>query len=136
MFAFSNFEPCEVELDGEVYPTVEHAYQAAKSLRPEDRAKIRRARTPGMAKKLGRVFGLRRDWEEIKFDVMRGLLEQKFVQEPWRSRLLEHQGEIVEWNYWHDKIWGMCVCTDCRGKGANHLGRLMTEIRETILAVG
>jgi len=28
----SNFHPCEVEMDGETYPSVEHAYQTAKSL--------------------------------------------------------------------------------------------------------
>jgi predicted NAD-dependent protein-ADP-ribosyltransferase YbiA (DUF1768 family) len=33
----SNFYPCVVHLDEEVYPSVEHAYQAAKTVNPEER---------------------------------------------------------------------------------------------------
>ena len=29
----SNFTPCKIELDGFIYPSVEHAYMSAKQLR-------------------------------------------------------------------------------------------------------
>ena len=51
----SNFSPCVVELDGAVYSSVEHAYQAAKTLDRADRAVIGSVNTTAaMAKKLGK----------------------------------------------------------------------------------
>ena len=56
-YAFlSNFHPSEVGMDGLLYPTVEHAYQAAKTLNPGLRAAIRTAGTPGYAKQMGRAM--------------------------------------------------------------------------------
>jgi len=52
-FFLSNFYPAEVELDGLRYRTVEHAYQAAKSLSPSARAHIQSLRRPGDAKRAG-----------------------------------------------------------------------------------
>ena len=46
----SNFEPAWVYFDGKAYPTVEHAFQAAKTFDPVEREGIRSARTPGRGK--------------------------------------------------------------------------------------
>lgn len=35
--------------------------------------------------------------------------------------------ELVEGNYWHDTIWGVCD-----GVGENHLGKMLMEIREDL----
>ncbi|GAH15684.1 unnamed protein product, partial [marine sediment metagenome] len=43
----SSFYPAEVELDGVTYPTVEHAFQAAKTLDSAQREFIRSAPRPG-----------------------------------------------------------------------------------------
>lgn len=61
----SNFYPAEIELDGEVYQTLEAAFQARKTLDPGERAKIRTAKTPGEAKRLGRRVTLVPDWEKL-----------------------------------------------------------------------
>ena len=37
----SNFYPCAITLDGDDYPTVEHAFQAAKTDDPAQRRSIR-----------------------------------------------------------------------------------------------
>lgn len=50
----SNFAPCTVTYDGVEYPSVEHAYQAAKCVHPEDRAIIL-AGHAGQAKRMGTV---------------------------------------------------------------------------------
>ena len=76
-FFLSNFYPCQVELDGVSYNSVEHAYQAAKTLDPKIRFKIG-ASTAGQAKRLGAVCPMREDWLEIKLSVMESLLRQKF----------------------------------------------------------
>lgn len=47
-FAFlSNFHLCEVVLDGIIFKSVEHAFQAAKTTNEAARVAISAARTPG-----------------------------------------------------------------------------------------
>jgi len=48
----SHFHSAPILLDGEVWPTVEHYYQAQKSPDPAYRQAIRDAATPGRAKRL------------------------------------------------------------------------------------
>ena len=125
----SNFFDSEVEFEGKKYATVEHAYQAAKTLDEGLREEIRLAPTPGKAKRLGQQVDLRKDWESVKISVMRDLLEKKFSPgSQLAKKLLEtgHQ-ELVERNHWGDCFWGVC-----QGKGENHLGRLLTEIRTNL----
>jgi len=126
-FAFlSNFYTSEVVLDGSSYPTVEHAYQAAKTFDSVQRNEIRSAKTPGIAKKLGRKVTLRDDWEQEKISVMRNLLEQKFSQPDLLLALQSTKGfDLVEGNWWGDVFWGVC-----RGVGQNWLGILLMEIRD------
>ena len=132
----SNFWPAEVTLDGVVYPSVEHAYQAAKTLDPAFRAKIAGAKTPGDAKRLGKQLnsnGLKRpDWDKINIGIVRDLLIQKFRYPDLRKKLLDTGNtELVEGNYWHDNFWGKCYCYRCYYKlGKNALGNLLMEVRE------
>lgn len=121
----SNFYPCRVRLDGIEYSSVEHAFQAAKSLIEKERAKIRIAPTPGRAKQLGKQVKLREDWETVKIGIMEELLKQKFINSPMKEWLLETQdADLVEGNYWGDKFWGVCA-----GEGQNNLGKLLMKIR-------
>jgi len=126
----SNFWFTPVTLDGETYPTVEHAYQAAKTLSIVRRRAIQEAPQPGDAKRQGRTVPLRPGWDAMRLDVMCDLLEQKFAREPLRSLLLA-TGEVllIEGNHWGDTFWGVC-----RGMGENHLGRLLMAAREEIRA--
>lgn len=79
----SNFWPCSVTLHEYEFPSVEHAYQAAKvSGGPDCRAfhTIRNARSPGEAKRLARSLPYRRytDWNSARLTVMTSLLNDKF----------------------------------------------------------
>jgi ribA/ribD-fused uncharacterized protein len=102
----SNFALATVLLDGVPYPTVEHAFQAAKTSSRRQRQEILAADTPGRAKRLGRKVTLRDDWEEIKLKVMAGLVRQKF-QDPILGQFLLETGdaELVEGNTWNDTDW-------------------------------
>jgi ribA/ribD-fused uncharacterized protein len=128
----SNFWPSEVVYDGEVYPTVEHAYQAAKTLDVNARRAIREASTPGKAKRLGQKVVYRENWENLKYTVMEELLKQKFK---WSDsgcelgNLLEETGdqELIEGNTWGDVYWGVCD-----GKGQNNLGKILMDIRSDL----
>ena len=70
----------EVALDGEVYRSVEHAYQAAKTTDRERRKEVH-SLTAGGAKRWGSALPLRPDWEAVKLGVMRDLLRQKFLSD-------------------------------------------------------
>ncbi len=126
----SNFWPCGVDLDGVAYPSTEAAYQAAKTLDVDARRVFERAQ-PGQAKTLGRRVVLRADWEDVKVDVMRDLLAQKFAPGSDLAALLSATSphELVEGNHWNDTFWGVC-----RGKGQNLLGRLLTGRRTELSA--
>ena len=134
-FPFSNFEPVDgLELDGTPYPTAEHLFQALKTDDLESRERVRTARTPAAAKRLGRRVPLREYWDDVKLTVMMTVLRRKFRLEKFRSRLLAWDGPIVETTTWHDTYWGICVCARHGGTGENHLGRLLAELRADLLA--
>lgn len=130
----SNFYNASCTFEGKVYPTVEHAFQAAKTLIPEEREEIRKAETPGKAKRMGRAVTLRPDWEEVKTDVMRQCLRSKFRFAPLGIDLINTGNEeLIEGNTWHDNCWGNCTCEQCANKpGENRLGKLLMEIREEL----
>lgn len=126
----SNFWSVAIAFEGYTYRTVEHAYQAAKTLDEDERRRIRAEASAAGAKKRGKFVDLRDDWEAIKVDIMRELLRQKFGTNPLRARLLKTgKQKLVEGNWWGDRFWGVCD-----GKGENHLGLLLMEIREEIRA--
>lgn len=126
----SNFYPAVVTLDGWKFPTVEHAFQAAKTLDGNQRRRIQQVVKPGEAKRLGRAVHLRPDWEDMKIDVMRQLLRQKFSEPFLLSQLLATgTEELVEGNWWRDTFWGVC-----NGVGENRLGKLLMEIRQSHLS--
>lgn len=122
----SNFFPCDIELDGLWYNSVEHAYQAAKSLDINERNKIRECKFASEAKRIGKTISLRADWEDIKLEIMENLLKQKFNNK-YLKNLLEDTGtqELIEGNWWHDTYWG-----ECNGVGHNMLGKLIMKIRD------
>lgn len=124
----SNFAPVDVELDGLTYPSVEHAYQAAKTLDRAERGPIAHAQTAGIAKRLGRRVTMRPDWDTIKRDVMLDLLRQKFAKTYMGVKLLATGNAVlIEGNTWGDTYWGVCL-----GEGKNHLGLLLMQVRSEL----
>lgn len=86
--------------------------------------------TPGCIKRKSRDIKLKHDWDNLKLEVMKKCLRQKFTQEPFKSKLLATGNIIIqEGNRWNDKFWGVCLKTN---KGANHLGKMIMKIREEL----
>jgi len=125
----SNFWPAKVSVYGEEYPTVEHAYQAAKSLNAEVRKSIQNCPTPKDAKRVSHLIEIRKDWDEVRVRIMYYLLKQKFVDAILRQKLIDTGDKIlVEGNTWGDKFWGQVG-----GVGENTLGKLLMMIRRDII---
>lgn len=124
----SNFWPCRVKWATEYYRSVEHAYQAAKTMSPLEWEKIQNCVTAGDAKRMGRKVTLRPDWDLDKMAVMLDLVRQKFTDPILRQQLLSTgDAELIEGNYWHDTFWGVC-----NGVGENHLGKIIMQVRKEI----
>lgn len=129
-FAFlSNFARSDIRMQGKIYPTVEHAFQAAKTLDPESRERIRLAASPADAKRLGRRVRMRSDWNTLRLTVMRECLRMKFRPGSRYAEMLLATGdaELIEGNTWGDRFWGVCDAT-----GENHLGRMLMEMRREL----
>ena len=122
----SNFWPCKVQYQGIVYPSVEHGFQACKSLSRRDRIRISKLKTATAAKRAGRRLKLRSDWERVKKVIMYNFLRQKFKDPELRDKLIAtRDAKLIEGNWWGDSYWGVYG-----GKGKNKLGKLLMKIRD------
>jgi ribA/ribD-fused uncharacterized protein len=125
----SNFYMSEVHFKGKKYPSVEHAYQAAKVSDRIRHEEIRVAPTPGEAKILGRKYQDDHEFDGKKLEVMETLVRDKFTRSNYLRAMLHltRQATLVEGNSWGDKFWGICD-----GEGANHLGKILMKIRNEL----
>jgi ribA/ribD-fused uncharacterized protein len=135
-FAFlSNIHPSPITWENITYPTVEHAFQAAKSEDPAIRQQIADMDTPDKAKQAGGRRGIVKTfaqpaWERKKLQVMERLLRLKFQDTELAAKLKETgDQQLIEGNNWNDTFWGVRLNT---GKGRNHLGRILMKIRAEI----
>lgn len=132
---FSNFALYRIDVDGEIWNTSEHYFQAMKFENPADRKDLARAHSPMDAAHIGRdrKRKLRRDWESAKDDVMRKAVRAKFTQHDELRALLLATGDakLVE-HTTNDAYWG----DGGDGRGRNKLGQILMEIRAELRATG
>lgn len=128
---FSNFASFAVEWRGILWPTSEHAYQAAKFTDKAIVAEVQNAHSAHDAKKIAhRHEGqIRPDWDEIKISIMEEIVRQKLAQHPYILKKLLQTGdmEIIE-DSPTDSFWGRGP----DGKGENNLGKIWVKLREEI----
>lgn len=127
----SNFYDSPLVYVGQDFPTAEHAFQWDKLLKVPDRTKVQRAATPGAAKKLGRKYPMRGDWESVKFGVMNQIVYAKFDQhrDLGEELIATRNALLIEGNDWHDLTWGVCLCDRHNGAGHNGLGNILMSVR-------
>ena len=132
---FSNFSRYSISLKGKMWSTSEHYFQAQKFLDTAYREKIRNAKTPSIAARLGRsrTHKIRVDWDSSKVQVMREAVTAKFKQHQDLQDLLLSTGtaKLVE-DTTEDDYWG--IGSDGRGK--NMLGKILMEVRAAMLNDG
>lgn len=147
-YAFlSNFYPVDLKFnggDGRVWPSVEHYYQAMKTLDPNHQEDIRLGYPlgytaaqdaekrepnlkPGEAKKKGQKVEKRKDWPSVKELFMMEALQVKFTVPELRQKLLDTgTAELIE-DSPTDEYWGLAG-----GRGQNRLGVLLMMVRDQI----
>jgi len=134
---FSNLHRREVEYEGEVFATSEHAYQAGKARKDTVKQWLMAAPSPALLAMAAHglyVWDIHPDWAKIKFDRMKGILKAKFTQHADLKELLLGTGEarLIESatvDNAVNRLWG-----EVNGKGQNKLGELLMEVRSEIRA--
>jgi ribA/ribD-fused uncharacterized protein len=152
----SNFFLSPLTFDGNTYTCSESAYQRAKfvyegapEINSEFVKELGKIPTAGALKhaaslketgrfpwhkkisdQFARFRGLVKinpDWDNIKVDKMREIVQARFDQQPEFRRLLLSTGELaIEETSPKDSFWG----TGKDGQGQNQLGKILMEVRD------
>ena len=121
----------DIKVGNLVYPSVEHAYQAAKFKSADVKQEIARASFKD-ARRIGRECPkIRPDWEEVKSTVMETLVRQKFTNDPILSDRLIKTGSASIVMEGYDEYWG----TGRSGDGENTLGVILETVRADLQLV-
>ena len=128
----NNFSANIVEVEGILYPTSEHAYQAAKCTDPKGKEEIRQAKSPLLAKEVSNkkyMSAKDPDWNNKKLLVMETILRAKFEQhQEVRDALIRSGNEEIAEDSPIDSFWGK----GSDGRGENQLGKLWMKIRSEL----
>ena len=128
---FSNFTPYPIEIDGKLWPTSEHYFQAQKFAGTPHEEAIRQANSPMIAARMGRdrSKGLRADWESVKDEIMLKAVRAKFGQHKELAEILLRTGDamIIEHTE-NDSYWG----DGGHGRGKNMLGQILMRVRDEL----
>ena len=132
-FVFDNFSSFRVLVDGTLYCTVEHAYQATKFLEtaPEIAEQITNCYSAHDAQKIAYANKDKqcKNWDDIKLQVMEKLLRLKLAQNPYvKKKLLETGDLLICEDSPKDSFWGIGASRD----GRNELGKLWMKLREEL----
>lgn len=90
--------------------------------------------TPDESKHLGRKIKIKKDWDNIKDQIMYEIVKAKFSNPFLAKKLINTGDEILcEGNYWHDNYWGACNCPNCKLlPRKNMLGQILMRVREEL----
>jgi ribA/ribD-fused uncharacterized protein len=147
--------PCQVAYEDQVYPSAEHAFQAAKNRDRGYRAHIAALPAWRDAKRAGRAVQLRHDWARVRRAIMLQVVLDKFLRDPYLGDGLLATGNrvLIEGNTWGDTDWGAVPVTENRAAiaavqlpvwydgagstllGHNWLGWSLMTVRDVLMEV-
>lgn len=125
----SNFWYAPVMYGGIIYPTNEHAYQAAKTDNEQLHKEVLVLTSPMDVKKWGYTIRLKSDWDSIKYGIMKSIVVDKFTRNKHLTLWLiaTKDAYLEETNTWNDTYWGVSG-----GIGLNNLGNILMEVRSEL----
>mgnify|MGYP001098298948 CR=1 FL=1 len=133
-YVFDNFAAFQIKWHGKLYPTSEHAYQAAHFIdtNPELAEEVRTCRSPRAASDLANKNIQYDDpeWNSKRLQVMEEIIRCKVGQHVYIQKILVESGSkiIVEMND-GDSFWGWGK----DHKGENQLGNIWMKVREDLI---
>ena len=141
----TNYYPCDIKLDGQVFKSAEHCYlwhKCTDLMEPELAERVFSASTPEEAKRISTELGTQKDltdWDNKKIDIMRKILLAKLDSCNLYRNVLLKSGDKILVESTKDKFWGsnmshfLVKTTDpIFYPGENQLGRLHMQIRDNI----
>lgn len=136
-YEFTNFYPAPITLEGKLWPTSEHYFQAQKFVSTPYMEIIRKLSTPREAFQMAREPSVsqwkRKDWEDVKDDVMLKALRCKFTQHTdLGKKLVETHDKCLVEHTANDSYWA----DGGDGSGQNKLGKLLMQVRSELQASG
>jgi ribA/ribD-fused uncharacterized protein len=139
---FSNMSDHPIEMEGEIYKSVEHYFQAMKAKEfgdDEMYIKILNAKTTKAAKALGKkVKNFAKEvWDSKRDEVMERGVKAKFVQHPeLRKQLLETGDKMIGEADARNLYWGIGTSISSekskkpsKWRGQNKLGKILMNLR-------
>lgn len=128
----SPFSAHRIEIWGEAFPTLEHAYQWSRVGPSPERDAIKNAPSPFAAWKIGQACKDRPDLQMEGFDkvaTMEELYRAKLAQHPELVEILRESGHRpIHKVFATDYFWG----TGADGSGENIMGKLLMKLREEL----
>ncbi|MCK8045323.1 GTP cyclohydrolase II RibA [Shewanella sp. 1CM18E] len=126
---FSNFSQHAIYVDGKIWQTAEHFYQAQKFNDPSLQERVRSTPSPMLAKQVAMQLEskyLKSNWQDVKELIMWQALAAKFTQHPQlKELLLSTKNRSIAEHTNNDAYWGDAG----DGSGLNRLGELLVELR-------
>jgi ribA/ribD-fused uncharacterized protein len=143
--------PCQFWFEDIMYPSSEHAFQAAKTFSGSQRMRIAGQPDWREAKRMGRLLNLRPDWDRLRRAIMLQVVLAKFLQHRDLAAQLTATGDrvLIEGNWWGDTDWGAVKdnhpkwspdlpwwhCGDTAWAGHNWLGITLMTVRDVLAPV-
>ena len=132
-YSLDNFSSFKVLYKDYLYSSLEEAYQAAKfiGVAPEVVQKIKNSYSAHEAKEIAfeNRDKQRKDWDEVKVQIMEELLRLKLDQNPYvKKKLLETGDCLIVEDSPKDDFWGWGKDR----KGENNLGKLWMKLRDEL----
>ena len=135
-FCLDNFSAFKLDIEGILFDTVEHAYQAYKFIDTSSEIflQIVNAKSPGEAKMIAHNHQdlVDPNWNDKKVELMEMFLRTKLHQHPFvKTKLLETKNYLICEDSPEDTFWGIGFNRD----GENMMGKLWMKIRAEFTAV-
>jgi len=132
-YVFDSYAPFQIEWRGKLWPTAEHAYQAAHFFNtdPDLAEQVRLQRSPRLADEFANHHSDRDDpdWKNIRIKIMKEICRAKLNQHELIRETLYESGDgfLVEANP-NDYFWG-CGADN---SGENNLGKIWMNLRKEL----